>query len=175
MRSRDSVYLSISQYDNHRSKGEEYARVYRATSPADVTPLTGSRLRLRPMTGSSRLSRAPLQCSGVPDRPLAGDDGGDCRDDGSSRRETSRPRAGNDQINNLRGMGRSKAPGSKCAGFGERGRRRTRQDQTSRGAWRPGEIAELGRSAPNEENLFLLPDRFSKEPGSPKGRSSRLT
>jgi hypothetical protein len=24
----------------------------------------------------------------------------------------------------------------------------------------PGEIADLERSAPNEENLFLLPDRF---------------
>src|ERR1700722_15729201 len=62
------------------------------------------------------------------------------------------------------------------AGFRERGRRRTRQDQISRGAWRPGEIAELGRSAPNEENLFLLPDRFSiKRLSSSKGRSSRLT
>jgi hypothetical protein len=27
------------------------------------------------------------------------------------------------------------------------------------GFW-PGEIADLERSAPNEENLFLLPDRF---------------
>ena len=62
------------------------------------------------------------------------------------------------------------------AGFTERGRRRTRQDQISREAWRPGEIAELGRSAPNEENLFLLPDRFSIKRLSPsKGRSSRLT
>jgi hypothetical protein len=35
-----------------------------------------------------------------------------------------------------------------------------------------GEIAELRGSAPNEENWFLLPDRFSS---SSKGRSSRLT
>jgi hypothetical protein len=62
------------------------------------------------------------------------------------------------------------------AGFTERGRRRTRQDQISLEAWRPGEIAELGRSAPNEENQFLLPDRFSTKRLSPsKGRSSRLT
>jgi hypothetical protein len=139
-------------------------------------PLTGSRLRLRPMTGSSRVSRAPLQCSGVPDRPLAGNDGGDCRDDGSSRRKNSRPRAGNDQINNLPGMGRSKAPGSKCAGFGERGRRRTRQDQISLGAQGPVKLRSSWRSAPNEENLFLLPDRFSMERlSSSKDRSSRLT
>jgi hypothetical protein len=38
----------------------------------------------------------------------------------------------------------------------------------------PGEIAEQ-RSAPNEENLFLLPDRFSKERTLLKERSSRLT
>ena len=61
------------------------------------------------------------------------------------------------------------------AGFRERGRRRTRQDQISREAWRPGEIAELGRPAPNEENLFLLPDRFFEERTLSKGRSSRLT
>jgi hypothetical protein len=60
------------------------------------------------------------------------------------------------------------------AGFRERGRRRTRQDQISREAWRPGEIAELGRSAPNEENLFLLPDRFSRSELRER-RSSRLT
>jgi hypothetical protein len=41
----------------------------------------------------------------------------------------------------------------------ERGRRRTRQDQISLGLKIAGEIADL-RSAPNEENLFLLPDRF---------------
>jgi hypothetical protein len=46
-------------------------------------------------------------------------------------------------------------------GSGERGRRRTRQDQISLRALGPDEIADQ-RSAPNEENLFLLPDRFSK-------------
>ena len=34
----------------------------------------------------------------------------------------------------------------------ERGRRRTRQDQISLGLKIAGEIAELGESAPNEEN-----------------------
>jgi hypothetical protein len=41
----------------------------------------------------------------------------------------------------------------------KRGRRRTRQDQISLRLKIAGEIADL-RSAPNEENLFLLPDRF---------------
>jgi hypothetical protein len=38
----------------------------------------------------------------------------------------------------------------------------------------PDEIADQ-RSAPNEENWFLLPDRFSKQQALSKGRSSRLT
>jgi hypothetical protein len=66
------------------------------------------------------------------------------------------------------------APGSIGAGS-ERGRRRTRQDQISLGLWIAGEIADPGGSAPNEENLFLLPDRVSKERTLLKGRSSRLT
>jgi len=41
----------------------------------------------------------------------------------------------------------------------ERGRRRTRQDQIPPGEKIPGDIADLKRSAPNEESLFLLPDR----------------
>jgi hypothetical protein len=44
----------------------------------------------------------------------------------------------------------------------ERGRRRTRQDQISTGVRAPVKL-RTSRSAPNEENLFLLPDRFSKE------------
>ncbi len=43
----------------------------------------------------------------------------------------------------------------------KRGRRRTRQDQISLGLKIAGEIADPG-SAPNEESLFLLPDRFSR-------------
>jgi hypothetical protein len=42
----------------------------------------------------------------------------------------------------------------------ERGRRRTRQDQIPSGEAVPDEIADFKRSAPNEENLFLLPDRL---------------
>ncbi|HLZ06762.1 MAG TPA: hypothetical protein VKR55_32025 [Bradyrhizobium sp.] len=45
----------------------------------------------------------------------------------------------------------------------ERGRRRTRQDQIPPGKKAAGEIADLERSAPNEENLFLLPDRLSRK------------
>src|ERR1700693_163088 len=73
-------------------------------------------------------------------------------------------------------LGKSKAPGARCTGFRERGRRRTRQDQISLWALRPGEIAERERSTPKEENQFLLPDRFSMERlSSSKDRSSRLT
>jgi hypothetical protein len=55
----------------------------------------------------------------------------------------------------------------------ERGRRRTRQDQISLEVFRhsrrrTGEIANHLRSAPNEENLFLLPDRPLAGAGSPK-------
>jgi hypothetical protein len=70
-------------------------------------------------------------------------------------------------------------PGSLAPGW-ERGRRRTRQDQIS--LWnlgqvgrRTGEIANHLRSAPNEENQFLLPDRPLAGAGSLKRRSSRLT
>jgi len=87
-------------------------------------------------------------------------------------------------------MGEIKAPGAKCAGSGnkrvpgerrrprergsgecerprergrpgERGRRRTRQDQISRWALGPVKLRSKD-SAPNEENLFLLPDRLWK-------------
>jgi hypothetical protein len=45
----------------------------------------------------------------------------------------------------------------------ERGRRRTRQDQISLGGfWAPVKLRTLG-SAPNEESLFLLLDRSSRE------------
>jgi hypothetical protein len=53
-------------------------------------------------------------------------------------------------------------PGHQPRQLRERGRRRTRQDQISPEAKIAGEIADL-RSAPNEENLFLLPDRLSTE------------
>ncbi len=46
-------------------------------------------------------------------------------------------------IRSTMGLGKSKVPGNKGAGLWERGRRRTRQDQISRWAGRPGEIAEL--------------------------------
>jgi hypothetical protein len=43
-------------------------------------------------------------------------------------------------------------------GVGEHVRTRFHPGQES-----AGEIADLKKSAPNEENLFLLPDRFSEE------------
>jgi hypothetical protein len=66
------------------------------------------------------------------------------------------------------------APGIRAPALRERGRRRTRQDQIAPASI-ADEIADL-RSAPNEENLFLLPDRFSERANSfRKIRSSRLT
>jgi hypothetical protein len=58
-------------------------------------------------------------------------------------------------------LGEFGAPRLCGSGLGERGRRRTRQDQISIRLKTAGEIADHG-SAPNEENWFLLPDRFSK-------------
>jgi len=56
-------------------------------------------------------------------------------------------------------LGKKKSAGHQQRHW-ERGRRRTRQDQISLGLkdrrWNCG----ARRSAPNEENLFLLPDRF---------------
>jgi hypothetical protein len=61
----------------------------------------------------------------------------------------------------LDGFGGISAP-ALAARHGERGRRRTRQDQISLGQRLPVKL-RISRSAPNEENLFLLPDRFSVE------------
>ncbi|THD56758.1 MAG: hypothetical protein E8A46_02635 [Bradyrhizobium sp.] len=71
------------------------------------------------------------------------------------------------------GIVEENAPGASSTGW-ERGRRRTRQDQISLGARGPAKLRILG-SAPNEENLFLLPDRLSSEQALSKLRSSRLT
>jgi hypothetical protein len=89
---------------------------------------------------------------------------------GSRKKPRHVPRA----VRTIGKCGKIEAPGSIGAGS-ERGRRRTRQDQISLGLWIAGEIADPGGSAPNEENLFLLPDRVSKERTLLKGRSSRLT
>jgi hypothetical protein len=75
----------------------------------------------------------------------------------------------------MSGLGNSGRHALVGGGAGERGRRRTRQDQISRGALRPPVKLRIIGSAPNEENLFLLPDRFSKERTLSKVRSSRLT
>jgi hypothetical protein len=71
------------------------------------------------------------------------------------------------------GIVEENTPGASSTGW-ERGRRRTRQDQISLGARGPAKLRIL-RSAPNEENLFLLPDRLSSERALSKLRSSRLT
>ena len=78
-----------------------------------------------------------------------------------------------DQDNHSDGFGGISAP-ALAARHRERGRRRTRQDQISLGQRLPVKL-RISRSAPNEENLFLLPDRFSPERTPSKMRSSRLT
>ena len=60
------------------------------------------------------------------------------------------------------GLGKSKAPGTNGAGSGNEGVGEHVRTRFHWGKEIAGEIADL-RSAPNEENLFLLPDRFSKE------------
>ena len=57
-------------------------------------------------------------------------------------------------------IGTRGAPGNEDRS-GERGRRRTRQDQISAGPCGPVKLRSKD-SAPNEESLFLLPDRFWK-------------
>ncbi|MDP3077465.1 hypothetical protein, partial [Bradyrhizobium sp.] len=78
------------------------------------------------------------------------------------------------------GFGKFGAARTIGGGSGERGRRRTRQDQISlwtqdHSGFEPPVKLRIMRSAPNEETLFLLPNRFSKERALLKERSSRLT
>ena len=75
-----------------------------------------------------------------------------------SPRHTPGLDATGDQDNHSEGFGGIRAP-ALSARHGKRGRRRTRQDQISLGQRLPVKL-RISRSAPNEENLFLLPDRF---------------
>ena len=84
------------------------------------------------------------------------------------------------QINNIRGLGSwerhaTSAVGAKNEGVGEHVRIRFHLGLKTTRALRPPAKLRIMRSAPNEENLFLLPDRFSKERTLLKERSSRLT
>ena len=65
--------------------------------------------------------------------------------------------------------------GAKNEGVGEHVRTRFHLGLKTTRALRPPVKLRIMRSAPNEENLFLLPDRFSKERTLLKERSSRLT
>jgi len=56
-------------------------------------------------------------------------------------------------------IGRNDMPGSGCAGYSNEGVGEHVRIRFHLAAWWPDEIADH-RSAPNEENLFLLPDRF---------------
>jgi hypothetical protein len=64
------------------------------------------------------------------------------------------------------------APDIICPGRGTRASANTSGSDFTWRLWGPGEIADQ-RSAPNEESLFLLPDR--SEERTPRKRSSRLT
>jgi hypothetical protein len=83
------------------------------------------------------------------------------------------PRGADGQISNVGNLGRaprSFGGGVKNEGVGEHVRTKFHM-----AALRPPVKLRIMRSAPNEENLFLLPDRFSKERTLLKERSSRLT
>ena len=69
----------------------------------------------------------------------------------------------------------STAAAQENEGVGEHVRTRFHLDLKTTRALRPPVKLRIMRSAPNEENLFLLPDRFSKERTLLKERSSRLT
>ena len=84
----------------------------------------------------------------------------ECRPLSGTRTIARRASAAGDQIDNVGNLGRRAAHHRRR--HKERGRRRTRQDQISIRALARKKL-RTGRSAPNEENLFLLPDRLLKE------------
>jgi hypothetical protein len=115
-------------------------------------------LRNRRSAGLRRTSpKRAVHCREFPDRSKAFRNLVGCH---SSR--LNGPRSSRDRWmirrSDFKGLGIERQPPAAAAL--ERGRRRTRQDQISLGQKSAGEIAD-SRSAPNEENLFLLPDRFS--------------
>ena len=81
----------------------------------------------------------------------------------SKRRAPNARAAGTSAFRGNAGVPGNEAPGNVSVPGnerpGERGRRRTRQDQISRWALGPVKLRSKD-SAPNEENLFLLPDRL---------------
>ena len=178
--------LAIWQSDNHRGNARPHAS--RPSSPAKAGDPGFRCARVRSTCRSEywissrwSLSSGRRCCA---DRVAGVDDQVDGRKliryefDCTPR---LRRRASDDQDNSFeRNFGQSRrralsapAQGTK-ASLRERGRRRTRQDQISLGQ-RPPVKLRTSRSAPNEENLFLLPDRISERANSSKGRSDRLT
>ena len=80
----------------------------------------------------------------------------------SKRRAPNARAAGTSALRGNAGVPGNEAPGNVSVPGNERpgeGRRRTRQDQISRWALGPVKLRSKD-SAPNEENLFLLPDRL---------------
>jgi hypothetical protein len=71
-------------------------------------------------------------------------------------------------------MEKSEPPGVISAGWRNEGVGEHVRTRFHLGLESPVKLRIIG-SAPNEENLFLLPDRFSKRKNPSKGRSSRLT
>jgi hypothetical protein len=70
------------------------------------------------------------------------------------------------------GFWEADAPGIVCPGRGTRASANTSGSDFTWRLWAPVKLRTL-RSAPNEESLFLLPDR--SEERAPRKRSSRLT
>lgn len=95
-------------------------------------------------------------------------------------RDTERPRRGAGENLNVEDFGSSERFASSAAalkneGVGEHVRTRFHLGLDTTRASIPPVKLRIMRSAPNEENLFLLPDRFSRERTPSKERSSRLT
>jgi hypothetical protein len=173
-RPQHSVYPAVSQNDNHRHSEHEGHRVQRRVATRRATPCVGviprkmarypvhrstaihyRRPRLEYRVTRRRGRRRPVT-AGPPARLM------------HKKPPAPKPRA----IRTILFGGLSAGhhlPGPGNEGVGEHVRTRFHV-----GALGPGEIADQ-RSAPNEENLFLLPDRFSERANSSKGRSSRLT
>ena len=163
-----SVYPAVLQNDNHRCR-EQHRTAFPKTrchtsrrSVAGVMPA-----RLRDLRHTATWRSIPGRGTGIPDhRPARAATAGDCRAACPDRR-TKNPR--------LRSRGRSgrlfwgilgsrraghRLPGPRNEGVGEHVRIRFHME-----ALGPGEIADQ-RSAPNEENLFPLPDRSGRASSS---------